>query len=149
MIPAGNLSLLLARRRAEKLPIRNIKQLTDAANVSRYMLDRLDDGTLALLHIENIKRVGKTLGLNSLGILLGQIAEKRFQQPCTRPLTIAAQSKRISIRQLAKQMDSSRQSIINIDMAVATYIHVHQLFQLCELLELSIDDVLQYFPLSD
>jgi DNA-binding Xre family transcriptional regulator len=146
-LPVGNLTLLLARRLAAQEPITNIEQWARAAGIDRTMLDKLDDGSLQYIHIENLKKAAVVIGLPSLGPLFGFGEQPSvLTGPANRPISQVVQIQGMSMRELASRTSIRRPSLIALDKGEAVYFRVIHLFTLCDVLQVSLDDLLHYHP---
>ena len=146
-LPVGNLTLLLARRLAAQEPITNIEQWARAAGIGRTMLDKLDDGSLQYVHIENLKKAAIAIDLSSLGPLFGLDKQPSvLTGSAKRPISQAAQIQGMSMRELASRTSIRRPSLIALDKGEAVYFRVIHLFTLCDVLQVSLDDLLHYHP---
>lgn len=146
-LPVGNLTLLLARRLAAQEPITNIEQWARAAGIGRTLLDKLDDGSLQYVHIENLKKAAVAIGLPSLGPIFGLDKQSSIlTEPANRPITQALQKHGLSMRELAKHTNIRRPSLIALDKGEAVYFRAVHLLTLCDVLQLSLDDLLRYQP---
>ncbi|MCB9444025.1 MAG: helix-turn-helix domain-containing protein [Ardenticatenaceae bacterium] len=144
----GQLSLLLAERLASGKEITRIEQLAEAAGINRYMLDQLDQGHDVYVNLDSLRRVGETLGLDSLSRILGLTPPERAKDGRIeeRPIKIMTEQKGISMRQLAAQVGVRPASLYNLDIGEAKLVRVSHLVEICRILELSIDELAGYRP---
>lgn len=144
----GQLSLLLAERLASGKEITRIEQLAEAAGINRYMLDQLDQGHDVYVNLDSLRRVGETLGLDSLSRILGLTLPDRAKDGRIeeRPIKTMTEQKGISMRQLAAQVGVRPASLYNLDIGEAKLVRASYLIEICQTLELSIDELVGYRP---
>ena len=142
----GQLSVLLAERLANGKEITQIIQLAKAADINRYMLDKLDQGHDVYLNLNSLRKVGTVLQLDSLSRLLGltSLPPTSNQRVGERPIKTMAEQRGLSMRQLASQVNMRPASLYNLDMGKAKQVRVSHLVEVCRRLELSLDALVGY-----
>lgn len=140
----GQISILLARNKANGKPITRIEHLANATGISRHTLDAYDAGT-QYVKLEHLHKIGRILELDSLGPLLGIDNQPPLQVELPdRIIKAAADEKDLTMVAVSRATGMRRDSLYNLDAGRAKVVQLTHLEKLCQVLDVNINYLLRY-----
>lgn len=140
----GRISILLARNKANGKPITRIEHLANATGITRQTLDAYDAGT-QYVKLEHLHKIGRALGLDSLGLLLGMEDQSlQYDELPDRIIKAAADKKGLTMVAISEMAGMRRDSLYNLDAGRAKVVQLAHLEKLCQVLDVSLNYLLRY-----